>query len=68
MLKFVSAELSESYDLRRDGKLIFRGSVNDCYIKLQRVQSSSFDHAIKYEGYTISPTMADWKEYVGKTS
>ena len=67
MLRIVSAELDDVYDLRRDGKLIFRGPANDCFIKLQKIQSSSFDHALKHEGYTINPIMKDWKDYVGKT-
>ncbi len=58
--KKISREL---YDLRRDGKIIFRGTANECFIKLHRIQSSSVDHALKYEGYTINPTMKDWKDY-----
>lgn len=44
----------ETYQLKRRGELIFEGTENECYIKLQRVQSQSADWAMKYEGYTIS--------------
>jgi len=59
MLKMISADLNEIYDLRRDGKFIFRGTANECFMKLQKIQSASADWAIKYEGYTISPVMAN---------
>lgn len=52
----------EMWDLRRDGTLIFRGTNSECYIKLQRVQSQSFDWAMKYEGYTITRTLEDWRD------
>ena len=51
------------FDLRKDGKLLFRGSEQECFIKLHQLQSASVDHAIKYEGYTISPTLEDWKDH-----
>ena len=59
MLIIKSQRLNELYDLRRDGKFIFRGTENECYMKLQRIQSQSFDWAMKHEGYTITPTMED---------
>ena len=51
------------WDLRKDGKLIFRGTENDCYKKLLHIQSSSWSHAMEHEGYTINPMMDDWKKY-----
>jgi hypothetical protein len=50
------------FDLRKDGKLLLRGTEADCYKKLQQVQSQSADWAMKYEGYTITPINADWKD------
>jgi hypothetical protein len=54
---------SDMYDLRRDGKLIMRGSEAECYYRLQRIQSQSADWAMKYEGYTINPISEDWRDH-----
>lgn len=51
-----------TYELRHDGKLIMRGSENDCYRKLQQSQSQSADWAMKYEGWTITPSGTDWRK------
>ncbi len=64
MLRILSAQSRELYDLRRDGKLIFRGTANECYMKLQKVQGQSADWAMKHEGYSISPTMEDWRDHL----
>ena len=61
-LKTIFAQ-NNLYDLRKDGKLLFRGSEQECMSKLHQIQSSSTDWAIKHEGYTISPTMEDWKDH-----
>lgn len=45
----------QPYELKRDGKLLFTGTENECYFKLQRIQGQSADWAVKYEGYTITP-------------
>lgn len=39
-----------------EGNEIFKGEINKCYMKLQRVQGQSFDYALKYGGYKIEPT------------
>jgi hypothetical protein len=39
--------------LSQDNKEIFQGTENECYIKLQKIQSFSADWAMKYEGYKI---------------
>jgi hypothetical protein len=44
---------NEIFVLSQDGKEIFQGTENECYKKLQRMQSSSADWAMKYEGYKI---------------
>lgn len=41
------------YQLCRDGKVIFEGTENECYFKLQKEQPQSADFAMKYEGYEI---------------
>ena len=43
----------EIFILSQNGKEIFQGTENQCYIKLQKIQSSSADWAMKYEGYKI---------------
>lgn len=41
------------YQLLQDGKVLFEGTENECYFKLQRIQGRSADWAMKYEGYAI---------------
>ena len=55
-------------DLRQHGKLIYRGSADECFDKLQIIQDQSIHDAIKYGGYTISPTLLDWRDYIGETN
>lgn len=43
------------FELKQHGKLIFEGTENECYYKLQRSQSQSADWAMKYEGWTVTP-------------
>lgn len=43
------------FGLYKDGKELFEGSNNDCYIKLHNIQSSSWNHAEIYEGYAVLP-------------
>jgi len=52
----------DTYELRRDGRLKFRGTENECYRKLQQSQSQSFDWAMKYEGWTITQSGTDWQD------
>lgn len=42
------------YQLKRDGELKHEGTENECFIKLQRLQSQSADWAMKYEGWTVT--------------
>lgn len=44
----------DMYQLKRDDTLIYKGLENECYYKLQRVQSNSANWAMRYEGYTIT--------------
>tara|TARA_R110000772_G_C13296106_1_gene438437 strand:+ start:470 stop:805 length:336 start_codon:yes stop_codon:yes gene_type:complete len=46
--------INNAFELKQNGNLIFTGTENECYFKLQRVQSQSADWAIKYEGYTVT--------------
>lgn len=41
--------------LIKNGEELHRGTENECYFKLQRIQSRSADWAIKHEGYTVEP-------------
>lgn len=43
------------YELKRNGVLIYTGTEENCYFKLQREQSQSADYALKYGGWTINP-------------
>lgn len=47
--------MSKQYELKQDGILKFTGTENECYYKLQRLQSQSADWAMKWEGWTITP-------------
>ena len=49
------SEEKEIWELKHKGELIFEGSENECYFKLQKSQSQSADWAMKYEGWTIKP-------------
>jgi hypothetical protein len=42
------------YILTRDGNEVYRGTYNECLIKLHRIQGASWHHAMKYEGYRIT--------------
>ena len=59
MLIIISQQANKLFDLRRDGRFIFRGSYNDCLVKLQEIQSASWEHALKHEGYTITSIFED---------
>ena len=41
------------YQLKRDNVVLYEGTENDCYFKLQKLQPQSADFALKYEGYAI---------------
>lgn len=43
----------EKFILSHKGTEVFKGTENECYIKLQRSQSQSADWAMKYEGWKI---------------
>lgn len=60
---FSKISVKNVYELRKDGKLILRGSETECWHKLHQIQSGSVDHAIKHEGYTINPINEDWKDH-----
>jgi len=54
--KFVDEllELLETYELRHDEKgLIYKGTYDECWLKLIKIQPFSTEHAIKDEGYSI---------------
>lgn len=52
----------KQFELKRKEELIFTGGENECYMKLQRVQSQSADWAMKYEGYTVTPVIFSGKK------
>jgi hypothetical protein len=41
------------YQLTKDSRVIFEGTENECFFRLQSVQSQSADWAIKFEGYKV---------------
>jgi len=47
--------LTQAYKLTKNGKLLFKGTQNECFIKLLKVQGQSTDYALKYGGYKIEP-------------
>ena len=42
-----------SHVLLKNDKEIFEGTVNECWIKLQKIQPMSWDHAVKHGGYKV---------------
>lgn len=60
------SEKSETIDLRKpapkehvlihNGKEFFKGTENECYRELQRVQPASAFWAMQYDGWSIKPT------------
>ena len=64
MLKFKSSQIKyeETYEVRRDGRLLFRGSETECWDFIHNHSSSSVDWAMKYEGWTITPSGTDWRD------
>lgn len=64
MFKVISQQLPKDlYDLRKDGRLLFRGTELECMHELHNHFSGSADWAMKYEGYTISPIAQDWRDH-----
>ena len=61
--RLAQEEQGNVYDLRLDGKLLFRGTENECQINLHKRQNQSIDWAMKYEGYTINPITEDWRDH-----
>jgi hypothetical protein len=51
--------MKKEYQLTRDNIVLFIGTENECYYKLQRVQGHSADWAIKYEGYKVEKITQD---------
>lgn len=45
----------QSYQVIRDGKMLFTGTYWGCFGWLLKHQSASVDWATKYEGYKIVP-------------
>jgi len=45
----------KTHKLTKDGNEVFRGTENECYIKLLNSQSQSTEWAMKYEGWEIKP-------------
>ena len=46
--------MTKTYILERDGKVLkFASNENELYKYLHRIQPASWEHALKYEGYSI---------------
>ena len=50
------------YEVRKDGKLLFVGPNSDCFEFILKNTSSSVQHAMEFEGWTITPKGADWRD------
>lgn len=46
---------TDIFTLSHNGNVIFKGTQDSCYMKLQKIQSNSATHAMRYEGYKINP-------------
>ena len=44
---------TKEYVLFKDSKIIFKGTYNECLVKLHNIQGQSWEHALKYDGYLI---------------
>jgi hypothetical protein len=47
------------YNLRRDGRTILTGTEIECWGYIHWNHAYSIEHALKYEGYTITPVTED---------
>ena len=57
-------ETKTYFYLCRDNEKIFRATnYNDCLIALHRFCSSSWEHALKYEGYSIEEHLEQYRGY-----
>jgi len=52
----------DTFELRHDGKLYLRGSEREVLDKLHDLQGGSAQHALQYEGWTITPSGTDWRD------
>lgn len=46
-------EGEDIYVLKRDDEVLFEGTEDECFGKLHKVQPSSWEHAVTYEGYSV---------------
>lgn len=52
----------DTYEVRHDGRLLFRGPEAECWHYIHQHTSSSVDWAMKYGGWTITPSGTDWRD------
>lgn len=43
------------YRLTRDGKELLVGTERECWVYIHRMEPCSVSHALKFEGYAITP-------------
>jgi hypothetical protein len=55
-LSFPNDTKVDEYQLTHKGKIIFTGTENRCYMKLQNSQSQSADWAMKNDGWKVEQT------------
>lgn len=48
-------ESNEIYHIKKDGKIVFTGTANECFSQLLRIQPFSVDYATRWGGYKIEP-------------
>jgi hypothetical protein len=61
-IKSAQAKYEETFEVRKDGRLLFRGPEAECWHYIHKHTSSSVDWAMKYEGWTITPSGSDWRD------
>lgn len=52
--KLANLSKTKTFKLTQHGELKFKGSENECYYKLQRLQGQSANWAMKYEGWKVT--------------
>ena len=60
--KRIAVKYEETYEVRKDGALLFRGPEAECWNYVHKSTSSSVDWAMKYEGWTITKSGEDWRD------
>lgn len=52
----------DTWEVRKDGRFLLRGTEFECMKYLHNNTSSSANHAMKYEGFTVTRSGTDWRD------